>query len=258
MGWANCGQDSKGRPIGYAHAGTCDETGCERNIDRGLSYACGGMHGESELYCEGYFCPAHLSSTHEGMLCARCRDALGTDPDEVPDEVIDSIYWEFDELLRAGETQEIDWRLARVDPSELSIIETLAHISITSSACRVLREWRPLVRRARAHFETIETPERVKALLHGFEDLGTTAHKLLRVLRISRRVCLVLSILMWWVWLFSTIATRTEFKTSQVILFFLVFPAIWVDHALPLGASIGGMVGRLLVAPVRFLRRRST
>ena len=59
MGWANCGQDSKGRHIGYAHDGTCDEPGCTAQIHRGLAYACGGMHGEDELSCEGYFCEAH-------------------------------------------------------------------------------------------------------------------------------------------------------------------------------------------------------
>jgi hypothetical protein len=67
MGWANCGEDSKGRPIGYAHAATCDHPGCTAEIDRGLSYACGGMHGESSAQgvhsgCEGYFCAEHLRS----------------------------------------------------------------------------------------------------------------------------------------------------------------------------------------------------
>lgn len=35
MGWANCGTDDLGRPIGYAHAATCDEPGCSKEIDRG-------------------------------------------------------------------------------------------------------------------------------------------------------------------------------------------------------------------------------
>lgn len=60
MGWASCGDDSRGRPIGYAHRGTCDAPGCTHLIDRGLSYACGGMHGEADTYCEGYFCSRHL------------------------------------------------------------------------------------------------------------------------------------------------------------------------------------------------------
>lgn len=81
MGWANCGEDSKGRSIGYAHQATCDHTGCEKRIDRGLSYACGGMHGEDNS-CEGYFCPEHLGSywrsdEEEEMseqLCERCGE----------------------------------------------------------------------------------------------------------------------------------------------------------------------------------------
>jgi hypothetical protein len=60
MGWGNCGEDSKGRPIGYVHEATCDHPGCDAKIDRGLSYACGGMHGTEEGGCEGYFCESHL------------------------------------------------------------------------------------------------------------------------------------------------------------------------------------------------------
>lgn len=60
MGWANCGEDSKGRPIGYAHKAECDFSGCNGKIDRGLDYACGGMHGEDEISCENYFCHEHL------------------------------------------------------------------------------------------------------------------------------------------------------------------------------------------------------
>ncbi len=75
MGWANCGEDSKGRPIGYAHEATCDEPGCDATIDRGLSYACGGMHGDDdpEGSCEGYFCSAHLVHTNGPSAAPMCR-----------------------------------------------------------------------------------------------------------------------------------------------------------------------------------------
>lgn len=36
-------------PIGYAWEATCDHPGCEKQIDRGLAYACGGMHGNEAL-----------------------------------------------------------------------------------------------------------------------------------------------------------------------------------------------------------------
>jgi len=45
MGWAHCGHDSKGRSIGYGVRAICDHPGCKADIDRGLDFACGGMHG---------------------------------------------------------------------------------------------------------------------------------------------------------------------------------------------------------------------
>ncbi len=84
MGWANCGQDSKVRQIGYAHLATCDHPGCEAKIDRGLSYVCGTMHGEDEDSCEGYFCGDHKqfmkSSIEVGRdwveVCEECAKLL--------------------------------------------------------------------------------------------------------------------------------------------------------------------------------------
>lgn len=48
MGWGDCGKDSKGRPIGYVFSATCDHPDCLKEIDRGLSFVCGDMHGEDE------------------------------------------------------------------------------------------------------------------------------------------------------------------------------------------------------------------
>lgn len=99
MGWANCGEDSSGRPIGYAHSATCDLPGCGKQIDRGLAYACGGMHGTEMLggdeavdwsadfgACERYFCEDHLCSPdleHEDgkelyapAVCPECRERI--------------------------------------------------------------------------------------------------------------------------------------------------------------------------------------
>ena len=84
MSWANCGKDSKGRNIGYAFAAKCDHPGCHEKIDRGLSYACGGSHGETEVGCEKYFCQAHLRTTvaNDGdyvTVCDECRKDLEAD-----------------------------------------------------------------------------------------------------------------------------------------------------------------------------------
>lgn len=83
MGWGNCGVDSIGRPIGYVHPATCDHDGCEAVIDRGLSYACGGMHGDGTCSCEKYFCSKHLGlPSWEGMY-----DVLELDDIDMSDVV---------------------------------------------------------------------------------------------------------------------------------------------------------------------------
>lgn len=67
MGWADCGTTvykGRKRRIGYAFAASCDHPKCFKKIDRGLGYACGGMHGEmGGRACEGYFCGDHLRHT---------------------------------------------------------------------------------------------------------------------------------------------------------------------------------------------------
>ncbi len=74
MGWGNCGHDKLGRPIGYYHLGTCDHPGCNKPIDRGLDYACGGMHGNDEYSCDKYFCHDHLrvAEFKDGSVKALC------------------------------------------------------------------------------------------------------------------------------------------------------------------------------------------
>lgn len=87
MGWAHCGLDNKGREIGYAIPATCDEPGCAAEIDRGLAYACGGMHGQGGIRgdegCEGYFCVEHLvlCDQTDDFLCSACLRDLAAAPD---------------------------------------------------------------------------------------------------------------------------------------------------------------------------------
>lgn len=62
MGWAY-GIDDNGREIGYSVAATCDQDGCDAQIDRGLAYRCGELHCEADDTmpgCGGYFCGDHL------------------------------------------------------------------------------------------------------------------------------------------------------------------------------------------------------
>jgi hypothetical protein len=91
MGWMNCGSDSQGRPIGYGFEATCDHPGCKKEIHRGLSYACGGMHGEDEISCEKYFCEEHSQNwvEHCGQYHQVC--------DECAKELLETEEWRVDE-----------------------------------------------------------------------------------------------------------------------------------------------------------------
>jgi len=80
MGWAHCGNDTEGRLIGYAIEALCDHPGCTKEIDRGLDFACGGMHGELDHACEKYFCWDHrffiavdcIAEESGGYVCDKC------------------------------------------------------------------------------------------------------------------------------------------------------------------------------------------
>lgn len=71
MSWA-IGFDSHWRrDIGYGVPAFCDHPKCEAEIDRGLSYVCGGGPYGDDRGCGLYFCYAHVSGVPQ--LCARCR-----------------------------------------------------------------------------------------------------------------------------------------------------------------------------------------
>ena len=91
MGWSYCGTDSEGRHIGYGIGAKCDHPQCNRIIDRGLAYACGGWHGACEVSCEHYFCETHKSNyvhTTHGIttICDECAKSLIESGDWIEDE----------------------------------------------------------------------------------------------------------------------------------------------------------------------------
>lgn len=107
MGWGNCGTDSDGRPIGYVFPATCDHPGCEAEIDRGLSYVCGDMHGASECSCEGYFCHEHQTGCvevggHIQTVCAECHQNLIDDPDWIEGD--DGVFRDVIDLQNRNQT----------------------------------------------------------------------------------------------------------------------------------------------------------
>ncbi len=77
MGWS-IGYDSRWkRDIGYGVPAYCDHPGCGEEIDRGLSYVCGGTHRGGEHGCGLYFCSKHrrfAGAARDGVeLCFLCR-----------------------------------------------------------------------------------------------------------------------------------------------------------------------------------------
>lgn len=97
MGWGNCGTDSRGRPIGYTHDAVCDHPGCDAAIDRGLSYACGGMHGEESHSCEGYYCGKHLRTYIEidgdsYIVCDACRNLMRASVDDWEEDEDEGVW----------------------------------------------------------------------------------------------------------------------------------------------------------------------
>lgn len=91
MGWSYCGTDQYGRDIGYSIEATCDHEGCTKDIDRGLAFVCGGMHGGDDHGCGKYFCYEHLymvtvDEYRTVQLCAKCADEFNDNNDVLDDE----------------------------------------------------------------------------------------------------------------------------------------------------------------------------
>lgn len=77
MGWS-IGYDTRWcRDIGYGVPAYCDHSGCGEEIDRGLSFVCGGRPKGGEHGCGLYFCSKHRRFAGEARehveLCTRCR-----------------------------------------------------------------------------------------------------------------------------------------------------------------------------------------
>ena len=74
MSWAY-GIDKNGREIGYGVEANCDLLSCKKEIDRGLSFRCGGTHSlHNEYGCGNYFCSEHMYFGKEDQLCRICLE----------------------------------------------------------------------------------------------------------------------------------------------------------------------------------------
>src|SRR5690242_17570170 len=106
MGW-EIGYDSNWkRDIGYGIPALCDYPGCNKLIDRGLSYVCGGELYGGEHGCGLYFCVDHLLMGEEAQQCQRCVN--GKSPYKAKRDVA--------EWTRFKETDSswAEWRAARL------------------------------------------------------------------------------------------------------------------------------------------------
>jgi hypothetical protein len=76
MGWSY-GVLRDGREFGYSVQTVCEHPECSAQIDRGLAYLCGQMHGQDDdTGCGHYFCGEHLIvGTGAGnQMCEPCYD----------------------------------------------------------------------------------------------------------------------------------------------------------------------------------------
>lgn len=101
------------RDVGYGVPCTCEHPGCIEEIDRGLSYVCGGMHDGGEHGCGLYFCEKHLqyhpidvAEDEYVQLCEACR--VSTDENSFWfDPKPDHPYWE---LFKLTNKSWCEWR----------------------------------------------------------------------------------------------------------------------------------------------------
>lgn len=82
MGWS-VGFDKRwNRDIGYGVPAICDYPECSAEIDRGLSYVCGGQPYGGDSGCGLYFCSAHL----QPIVCDRCLTGADPMPQNLTDD----------------------------------------------------------------------------------------------------------------------------------------------------------------------------
>lgn len=95
MGWAVGFDHANNRDIGYGVPATCDHPECDKKIDRGLAYVCGGDVYGGEDGCGLFFCYEHLvyatrttpegEEEHSPQLCEVCAEHWSVEYDN-PDQ----------------------------------------------------------------------------------------------------------------------------------------------------------------------------
>jgi len=78
MGWAVGYDEHWKRDIGYGVPAWCDHPDCDGEIDRGLSYVCGGEPYGGDKGCGLYFCGDHQqwNESASAFTCDRCLSGV--------------------------------------------------------------------------------------------------------------------------------------------------------------------------------------
>lgn len=77
MGWSIGYDEGWKRDIGYGVPAWCDHPECDKEIDRGLSFVCGGEPYGGQHGCGLYFCEDHRMHDNCGApTCERCAATL--------------------------------------------------------------------------------------------------------------------------------------------------------------------------------------
>lgn len=76
MSWAVGWDSTWQRDIGYGVPSICDHPKCDKEIDRGLAFVCGGHPYGGDKGCGLFFCGDHLwTMIGRGVqLCTRCKN----------------------------------------------------------------------------------------------------------------------------------------------------------------------------------------
>lgn len=89
MSWSVGYDDKWNRDIGYGVPSICDHPNCDKEIDRGLSYVCGGEPYGGDEGCGLYFCSEHQIGYPQ--LCERCCQEM--EPFEAKPDTEEWIDW---------------------------------------------------------------------------------------------------------------------------------------------------------------------
>ena len=132
MGWSIGFDDKWMRDIGYGVPAVCDHPDCNKEIDRGLSYVCGGEPYGGDHGCGLFFCNEHLYYTpgekDHIQQCERCsRNVLPFVPKpDVPEWInwkLTDDSWEQWRKDNPLEVLRLEQELASIDPVESKTME---------------------------------------------------------------------------------------------------------------------------------------